>query len=135
LDLQIRLLSMLGNGFNEERRFSEALSFFKRAIQASGTNPDAGFPFMAYGGAARALASLGNRQEAEQFLSRALWEAQHQSRRIDAAEILLLFGEIRAEAHDIGTAKNYFEQAAEITQELRFDRGIADTMFDLARAY
>src|SRR5581483_7655397 len=29
---QVRLLSMLGNGFNEERRFSEALTMFKRAI-------------------------------------------------------------------------------------------------------
>jgi hypothetical protein len=33
---QVRLLEMMGNGFNEEKRFGEALAFFERAIKTSG---------------------------------------------------------------------------------------------------
>ncbi len=56
---QVRLLSMLGNGFIEEHRFSEAISFFQRAISTAEKTPDAGFPFMAYQGEARALVKPG----------------------------------------------------------------------------
>ena len=45
---QVRLLEMMGNGFNEAKRYGEALAFFERAIKTSSSNPDAGFPFMAY---------------------------------------------------------------------------------------
>ena len=61
---EVRLLSMLGNGFNEERRFSEALTIFKRAIATAEDTPDAGFPFMAYGGEAAALSGLRKTAEA-----------------------------------------------------------------------
>jgi hypothetical protein len=50
---QVRALEMLGNGFNEVRRYGEALAFFDRAIKISGQNPDCGFPYMAYEGKAR----------------------------------------------------------------------------------
>ena len=41
---QVRTLEMLGNGFNEVRRYGEALAFFERAIKSSRDNPDCGFP-------------------------------------------------------------------------------------------
>ncbi len=47
---QVRTLEMLGNGFNEVRRYGEALAFFERAIKRSRDNPDCGFPYMAYEG-------------------------------------------------------------------------------------
>jgi len=47
---QVRMLEMLGNGFNEAKRYAEALAFFERAIKTSESTPDAGFPYMAYEG-------------------------------------------------------------------------------------
>ena len=37
---QVRMLEMLGNGFNEAKRYGEALAFFERAIKTSGATPD-----------------------------------------------------------------------------------------------
>ena len=47
---QVRMLEMLGDGFNEAKRYGEALAFFERAMKLSATMRDAGFPFMAYEG-------------------------------------------------------------------------------------
>src|SRR5882672_12208501 len=69
---EVRLLEMLGNGFNEAKRYGEALAFFERAIKTSSSNPDAGFPFMAYEGESQALAALGKMSEALDKLERAL---------------------------------------------------------------
>src|SRR6266478_7739812 len=62
---QVRLLEMLGNGFNEAKRYGEALAFFERAMKTSSSNPDAGFPFMAYEGESQALAAQGKIAEAQ----------------------------------------------------------------------
>ena len=56
---QVRTLEMLGNGFNEVRRYGEALAFFDRAIKIAAENPDCGFPYMAYEGKGWALAGEG----------------------------------------------------------------------------
>src|ERR1700730_8692443 len=69
---QVRLLEMLGNGFNETKRYGEALAFFERAIKTSSSNPDAGFPFMAYEGESQALAAQGKMREAVDKLDHAL---------------------------------------------------------------
>jgi len=60
---QVRLLSMLGNGFVEERRFAEALTMFRRAIRIAEQTPDAGFPYLAYRGEAAALVGLHRSEE------------------------------------------------------------------------
>ena len=56
---QVRMMEMLGNGFNEAKRYGEAIAFFERAIKISATTPDAGFPFMAYEGESYSLESQG----------------------------------------------------------------------------
>src|SRR5215472_10723039 len=38
---QVRMLEMLGNGFNEAKRYGEAIAFFERAIKINATTPDA----------------------------------------------------------------------------------------------
>src|SRR5215472_15090153 len=52
---QVRMLEMLGNGFNKATRFGEATAFFERAMKISSSTPDAGFPYMAYEGASYSL--------------------------------------------------------------------------------
>jgi len=62
---------MLGNGFNEVRRYGEALAFFD-GHQISGQNPDCGFPNMAYEGKGWTLAGEGQFDEAGRALDYAL---------------------------------------------------------------
>src|SRR5436309_517734 len=73
---QVRMLEMLGNGFNEAKRYGEALAFFERAIKTSGATPDAGFPFMAYEGESSALVAQDKVSEAKDKLERALTVAR-----------------------------------------------------------
>src|SRR5579864_591473 len=56
---QIRFLELIGRGFEEVNRHSEALSFFQRAIKLSDAEKDCGLPFMAYEGKAQSLMGLG----------------------------------------------------------------------------
>jgi tetratricopeptide (TPR) repeat protein len=65
---QIRFLELLGNGFEEVKRHTEALKFFERAITLAKSDGDIGIPFMAYEGKAQALAALGSTDEAKRVL-------------------------------------------------------------------
>ena len=132
IDSQVRLLSMLGNGFNEERRFSEALTFFKRAVSTAEANPDAGFPFIAYAGIARALIGSGNYAQAHDAVQKALVEARVEDKRIAVAEMLMISGDAAMMTNDLPGAVNHYQHAAQITRELKFNRGITESMFALS---
>jgi tetratricopeptide (TPR) repeat protein len=111
IDEQVRLLSMLGNGFNEERRFSEALIMFDRAIAIAQKTPDAGFPFVAYSGKATSLIGLRRTDEAQDVLVRALSVARSQSSRAMVAEILVGLGEASMAANDLDGSKAQLTEA------------------------
>src|SRR5690242_18863588 len=89
---QVRLLEMMGNGFNEAKRYGEALAFFERAIKTSSSNADAGFPFMAYEGESQALSAQGKMSEAVDKLDSALTVAREKQKRGHEAMILLSLG-------------------------------------------
>jgi CHAT domain-containing protein len=129
---QVRLLSMLGNGFNEERRFSEALTMFKRAIATTESTPDAGFPFMAYGGEAAALTGLHQTAQAKQLLERALTAARSQENLVNEADLLVQMGEVALAEDNLDAAKSHFIQAGQIADEMRLYRTLSYAMFDLA---
>jgi CHAT domain-containing protein len=129
---QIRLLSMLGNGFNEERRFSEALTMFKRAIATAEGTPDAGFPFMAYGGEAGALSGLHKTAEATKLLEQALTAARSQENKANEADLLVQIGEVAMADHRVAEAKAKFTEAGGIAGRLRMYRTLSYAMFDLA---
>ena len=87
---QVRMLEMLGNGFNEAKRYGEALAFFERAIKVRSSTPDAGFPYMAYEGESAALANQGNMSEAKDKLERALVVAkENQKLRVRVRQLCL----------------------------------------------
>src|ERR1700675_3718713 len=119
---QVRLLEMMGNGFNEAKRYGEALAFFERAIKTSRSNPDAGFPFMAYEGESQALAAQGKMTEAREKLERALGVARANQKRGHEAMILLSLGELSIQAGDHKAAKTYLEQTGDIAQKYNFYR-------------
>jgi CHAT domain-containing protein/tetratricopeptide (TPR) repeat protein len=129
---QIRLLSMLGNGFNEERRFSEALMMFQRAIATEESTPDAGFPFIAYGGEAAALSGLHRTDEATKVLQKALTVARSQENRANEADLLVQIGEVAMADHKVSEAKSQFTEAGGIAARLRMYRTLSYAMFDLA---
>lgn len=129
---QVRLLAMLGNGFNEERRFSEALMMFKRAITIAEGTPDAGFPFMAYGGEAAALTGLHQTEQAKQLLERALTAARSQENLTNEADLLVQMGEVAVADRQIEQAKDLFARAGQIAGGIRMYRTLSYAMFDLA---
>ena len=132
---QVRLLEMMGNGFNEAKRYGEALAFFERAIKTGGSNHDAGFPFMAYEGESQALAAQGKMSEAVDKLNRALTFARTNQKRGHEAMILLSLGELALQTGDRQTAMNYLEQAGQIAQRYNFYRTEGQAMIDLAGLY
>jgi CHAT domain-containing protein len=132
IDAQVRLLSMLGNGFNEEHRFPEAVTIFKRAINVAEENPDAGQPFIAYSGIVTALIGTGDYAQAKQIADEALRKAQSEDRQIATAEMLMLAGDLDLAENDLLGAESYYQRAGQITNQLSFVRGITETMFALS---
>lgn len=99
---QVRMLEMLGNGFNEAKRYGEAIAFFERAIKINGATPDAGFPFMAYEGESHALFSQGKLSEAREELEQALKGARENRKFGHETMILQLLGELEMRAGNPG---------------------------------
>src|SRR2546421_552636 len=132
---QVRLLEMMGNGFNEAKRYGEALAFFERGIKTSSSNPDAGFPFMSYEGESQALAAQGKMPDAVGKLNRALIIARANQKRGHEAMILLSLGELALQSGDRQAALNSLEQAGQIAQRYNFYRTESQAMIDLAGLY
>jgi CHAT domain-containing protein/tetratricopeptide (TPR) repeat protein len=132
---QIRFLELIGTGFEEVNRHSEALKLFERAIKLANTQTDSGFPFIAFEGKAQALLALGKSSEAKRILDIALAQARLQQKRGHEAQVLILLGKVDAKAGDRKQAIAYFEDAARISKQVQFFRMEADTMFELAKLY
>src|ERR1700722_13990738 len=132
---QIRFLELIGRGFEEVNRQTEALRFFERAIKLADAERDSGLPFMAYEGKARALVSLGKPQEAKAVLDDALGKARSQQKRGHEAELFILLGRLASQTGDRKEAIADLESAAQFTKRVQFFRMEADAMFELATLY
>jgi len=132
---QVRTLEMLGNGFNEAKRYGEALAFFERAIKTSSANPDSGFPFMAYEGESAALVNQGKVSEARGKLERALSVAKENQKLGHEAMILQLLGELEIRTGNRQAAVKYLEESGELAQKYSFYRTEGQSMIDLAGLY
>ena len=132
---QVRYLEMLGNGFNEAKRYGEALAFFERAIKVSGANSDAGFPFMAYEGESETLVSQGKVLEAKSKLERALIVARENQKLGHETMILQLLGELAIQTGDRQSALTYLQQSADLAEKYKFYRTVGQSMIDLAGLY
>jgi CHAT domain-containing protein len=132
---QIRFLELIGRGFEEVNRHTEALRFFERAIKLADTEKDSGLPFMAYEGKARALVALGKPQEAKAVLDDALGKARSQQKRGHEAELFILLGRLASQTGDRKQAIADLESAAQFSKRVQFFRMEADAMFELATLY
>ena len=132
---QVRTLEMLGNGFNEVRRYGEALAFFERAINRSRDNPDCGFPYMAYEGKGWALAGEGKLDEAESVLDYALSTAIQNEKYGHQSQILINKGELALRLGRREDAVKLLERGGDLGRQHTFYRMAAQAMLDLARIY
>ncbi len=132
---QVRTLEMLGNGFNEVRRYGEALAFFERAIKRSRENPDCGFPYMAHEGKGWALAGEGRLDEAESALDYALSVAIQNEKYGHQSQILINKGELALRMGQRQHAVQYLERGGDLGRQHAFYRMAAQAMFDLAKMY
>jgi CHAT domain-containing protein len=132
---QVRMLEMLGNGFNEAKRYGEALAFFERAIKTSTSTPDSGFPFMAYEGESVALVAQDKVSEAKDKLERGLTVARESQKLGHESMILQLLGELAIRTGDRAAATKYLEQSGQLAQKYNFYRTLGQSMIDLAGLY
>ncbi|MCU1305001.1 MAG: hypothetical protein JWQ87_5285 [Candidatus Sulfotelmatobacter sp.] len=132
---QVRLLSMLGNGYNEVHRFKEALGFFDRALVTAERTKDAGIPWMAYEGKAAALVGLGEPAKGSRLLEDVLAKARRLNRPMEQAEILVLLAHANATAGEMPLAQKQYEEAAKIAEQGLYYRPLARAMFELANMY
>jgi len=132
---QIRFLELIGRGFEEVNRHTEALRFFERAIKLADAEKDSGLPFMAYEGKARALVALGRPQEAKAVLDDALGKARSEQKRGHEAELFILLGRLASQTADRKQAIADLESAAQFSKRVQFFRMEADAMFELATLY
>src|SRR6267143_329762 len=132
---QIRFLELIGRGFEEVNRHTEALRFFERAIKLADAEKDSGLPFMAYEGKARALVALGKPEEAKAVLDDALGKARSQQKRGHEAELFILLGRLASQTGDREQAIADLESAAQFSKRVQFFRMEADAMFELATLY
>src|ERR1700722_7917898 len=132
---QIRFLELIGRGFEEVNRHTEALRFFERAIKLADAEKDSGLPFMAYEGKAQALVAMGRPNEARAVLEDALSRARLQQKRGHEAQLLILLGKLAAQTGDKKQAIIDLEEAGQFSKRVQFFRMEADAMFELATLY
>src|SRR5277367_4527579 len=128
---QIRFLELIGRGFEEVNRHTEALRFFERAIKLADAEKDSGLPFMAYEGKAQALVALGKPHEAKAVLQGALAKAQSQQKQGHQAQLLIILGKLAAQSGNRQEAIADLEDAGGLAASVRFYRMEADAMFEL----
>jgi CHAT domain-containing protein len=132
---QIRFLELIGTGFEEVNRHSEAMRFFERAIKLADGDKDCGLPFMAYEGKAQSLMGLGKPDEAKAVLEDALTKARSQLKRGQEAQILILLGKQAERTGDKYAAIAYLEEAGQLAKDRQYYSTISDAMFELAKLY
>jgi CHAT domain-containing protein len=132
---QVRSLEMLGNGFYEVKRYTEAIGFFDRAIKIASSTPDSGFPFMAFEGKSQALIRLNELNKARDVLGQALAVAKEHKDLGHEAHILNLLGELALRAGDRQKAVEDLQQGSQFALKCKYYRTAAEGLVDLAQLY
>jgi CHAT domain-containing protein len=129
---QIRMLAMLGLGFNEEARYSEALLIFQHAIETATQTPDAGFPFLAYEGQAAALAGLGRITDAQDVLNKTIAAARQRNDRLHETDLKLQIAEVEVTINHEVKAEEMLHAVVTDAVDLDYYRSLESALFDLA---
>ena len=128
----IYYISLVGNGLVESGQTENGLHYCDVAIGRAAKAPDAGFPFLAYQGKARAFLALHRRAEADALLQVALKRARADGNRAAEAQLLIVAG---IGAENPRKAIEYLQAANDLTRTAGFHHAFAWSSFELAKAY
>ena len=128
----IRLRAVFGEGFAEFGHPKDAMVFFDGALNLARETPDAGFPFTAYLGRARALIALGRTAEGERILGEALSDARRDHMRVREARVLVVLGDLAKKRGDDTQARACFEEASRLSEQQHLRRLDAEAASKLA---
>jgi CHAT domain-containing protein/predicted negative regulator of RcsB-dependent stress response len=131
----IRYLELLGNGFEVQQRYEEALMVFNHAISVANSCKDCGFPYMAYEGRGEALTALGRTRDARSTLTKSLRRARREQRQGHEAQTLIFLGKLSLKTGDEAEAINEMEEAAAIAGKFNYYQLEEDDLFELAQIY
>jgi CHAT domain-containing protein len=113
---KMRYCSDLGEGFAEYGRSADAIRFFDKALALAASTPDVYFPFTAYLGKARLLATTGHADEGLRMLHEALDESRRKNLKVREARTLTVLGEIAAAGGRRQEAIASLTSAADVAQ-------------------
>jgi CHAT domain-containing protein len=129
---QIRYRTALGEGLAEFGRPADAIRFYSKALTLAEETEGAYFPFTAYLGKARLLASTGRTQDGFGMLHEGLIEARRKNLKVREARILTVLGELASARGDQQEAIQRLSAAAEVARSAGLDRIEADASSALA---
>jgi CHAT domain-containing protein/tetratricopeptide (TPR) repeat protein len=132
---EIRYLSLMGQGLVENRRATEALWFLNRALSISSDTPDKGFPKLAISGKASALTQLGRFAESHEVITEGLNYARTHGYVGYEVDMLAQAGQLALSQNEIPDAIRFYESAAKLASQIRFNRGLAQVNAQLADLY
>jgi CHAT domain-containing protein/tetratricopeptide (TPR) repeat protein len=129
---QIRYRTALGEGLAQFGRAADALRFYDKALALAKATEGAYFPFTAYLGKARLLASSGREQEGLNMLRDGLLDARRKNLKVREARILTVLGDLESARGDQREAIKCLSAAAEVARGAGLDRIEADASTALA---
>jgi len=127
--------SQVGNGLVEMGRAGEALDYCNAALHVASMVKDIGFPYVAYGCKARALALLGRSEEARKLLEQTLKQTSQLHLPLEQSQALIIRGQVEVAVGDPRAATEYFEEAGRLSRASGFIHSIAWSMYEAAKVY
>jgi len=127
--------SEAGNGLGEMGRADEALEYCNAALHVAAMVKDMGFPYLAYGCKARALARLSKEAEAQDLLQLALRETRRLNMRLEQTQVLITLGQLAAAANDQPAAIQYYEEASALSRTNGFIHSIAWSKYEATKVF
>ena len=113
---QIRYRTALGEGLAEFGRNDDSLQFFQRALDLADSTPGAYFPFTAFVGKARILATTGRSDQAMKMLREGLLESRARGFGIREARLLTTLSDLAEKRGDKSEALVWLKQAAALAE-------------------
>lgn len=131
---EIRYLSAIGTGYEWNRDYAQAVSYFNKAFNFANGHPDSGYPFLTAAGEIETLIKKGDFDAAERLIKEASGVAQYRDKLIKLTQLDLFQA-------DIAIGRGQLEKAIQILLKTiplarrNQTRMLADAQMKLAQIY
>jgi CHAT domain-containing protein/tetratricopeptide (TPR) repeat protein len=129
---QIFFTSAFANGFQMRRMPAKAIEYANQAIALASSNPDAGYPQLAYASLLLSMTQIGKVSEAKQLCERLL---QQPIGSLAKANLFFVASQISQAEHNTLRAVSYLQQAIDYEKKEGEDRSLADFESSLSGLY